>query len=422
MVTVGFFARKISVIAVAAALVMFLLSATAQRANAENGVVLANGSYACATGLPTGQDDKTAYKITDGVVSDGTRCVGAVVIPEGVTSIGFGAFAGSFTLNSIILPASVKSIGGLAFAQASYLTSINIPAGMESIGTKAFYGANKLTAITLPSGVTTIGDQAFYGAIAVTSINIPDSVTSIGGWAFSHMDSLTSITLPTSLTSIGEGWFYQNYNLASITIPAGVTSIQDQAFYGASKLGSITIPAGVTSIGTQAFNWAEKLRRVYFLGDAPTFIGDHAFDTVKGVAHAHITARATGFPSPGSTWNYLVFDDAGETPAALKATYVKGATLKGSAKVNKSITVSPGTWKGYLTVFYTYQWYSCTAASNKVLTTGKPAPKCKLIKGATKASFTVSKNLKGSFLGALITGTNSVGNSTVFTATVGKVS
>lgn len=261
-----------------------LLTATGQSANAESAAVLSNGSYACSTGLPAAQGDTTACKITDDVVSDGTRCVGAVVIPEGVTSI-------------------------------------------------------------------------------------------------------------------GEGWFYRNYNLASITIPAGVTSI-----------------------GTQAFNWAEKLRRVYFLGDAPTFIGDHVFDTVKGVAHAHITAEATGFPSPGSTWNYLVFDDAGDTPAALKATYVKGATLKGSAKVNKSITVSPGTWKGYLTVFYTYQWYSCTAASNKVLTTGKPAPKCKLIKGATKASLTVSKNLKGSFLGVLTTGTNSVGNSTVFTATVGKVS
>ena len=107
---------------------------------------------------------------------------------------------------------------------------------------------------------------------------------------------------------------------------------------------------------------------------------------------------------------------------AVKATYVSGVKLAGKTKVGQTITSSPGKWNGTAPISYKYQWYSCKAASTKVLTTGKVAPKCTVIKGATKAAFKITTKEKGTYLAVLLTGTNRTGKSTIFTATLGKVS
>ena len=52
------------------------------------------------------------------------RIQGAVTIPEGVTSIGAGAFSGCTDLTSITIPISVISIGDYAFANCTGLTDI----------------------------------------------------------------------------------------------------------------------------------------------------------------------------------------------------------------------------------------------------------------------------------------------------------
>ena len=55
-----------------------------------------------------------------------------IEIPQGVTSIGFGAFIGCKSLTSITIPNSVTSIGGVAFKDCKNLTSITIPRHLSS--------------------------------------------------------------------------------------------------------------------------------------------------------------------------------------------------------------------------------------------------------------------------------------------------
>ena len=87
------------------------------------------------------------------------------------------------------------------------LTSIVIPNSVTSIGYGAFEGCTGLTSVTIPNSVTSIGNQAFDGCSGLTSIIIGNSVTSIGISAFSRCSGLTSITIPNSVTSIGERAF-----------------------------------------------------------------------------------------------------------------------------------------------------------------------------------------------------------------------
>lgn len=254
--------------------------------------LLADGTYLCTTGLPSSSTPN--FTITSGEVSQGSSCTGAVVIPDGVTSIGSSAFTNS-GITSIALPSSLISIGGSAFWEATSLTSITIPASVTSIGSGAFY-KTRLTSVTLPSGLTSIEDSVFDLVTSLTSITIPETVTSIGRYAF----------------------------------------------YGASSLTSITIPSRVTNIGYQAFLGASSLTGVYFLGNAPATVGADPFRFTATGAKAYIKTGASGFGNLGSTWNGLLL-------AITTVTYnTNGGSLVSAQAYDGSIaTPTPPTRTGY---------------------------------------------------------------------------
>lgn len=91
--------------------------------------------------------------------------VKAVLVENGVTSIGDGAFGdGAYALSgvtSVTIPPSVKKIGDGAFTSCRELTSVTIPEGVESIGEDAFRACG-LTTVTLPGSVIDIDWYAFF--------------------------------------------------------------------------------------------------------------------------------------------------------------------------------------------------------------------------------------------------------------------
>ena len=88
-----------------------------------------------------------------------------VVIPEGVTEIGEGAFSCSH-MPSVRFPSTLKKIGKQAFCLTFGLTNystITFPNGLETIGDEAFDGCRFKKAIVLPASIKSIGKKAFYG-------------------------------------------------------------------------------------------------------------------------------------------------------------------------------------------------------------------------------------------------------------------
>ena len=129
-----------------------------------------------------------------------------------------------------------------------------IPDSVTTIGMGAFAGCTLLTEITIPDNVTAIAYQAFYNCTGLKSVNIPDSVETIGQYAFAYCLGLETVRLPSAITKISNYTFMYCESLTSITIPNGVTSIGNNAFSN-SGLSSVVIPASVTSIGKNAFEW-----------------------------------------------------------------------------------------------------------------------------------------------------------------------
>ena len=268
----------------------------------------ANGRYVCTTGeLRAPGDMSLAYIITDGVVTGGVNCVGAVVIPEGVTKMDERAFFGATALSSITIPSSVTRFSYGVFQGATALTSITFAQGSQLtyIASNSFKYTS-LTSITIPAGVTSVESNTFEGATALTSITFAQGsqLKSIGSQSFKDVTSLASINIPAGVTIIEGNAFHNATALTSITFAqdSQLRTFGNEVFRSATSLTSITIPANVTEIFYDTFNGATALKSIYFKGNAPVIrYSSNSFVTIGNGTTAYVRATAMGFGTE-STW------------------------------------------------------------------------------------------------------------------------
>ena len=203
--------------------------------------------------------------------------VAEIVVPEGVTEIGEGAFIdASNTLEKVVLPDSVVKIGKQAFAFCQKLTAIDLPAHLTEIAENAFQECG-LKSIVCPSGLKKIGRYTFQQCKELTSVELNEGIESIKD-AFPYCSALKEIKLPESLAN-GDFSFSSCTALEKVELPKGLTEIPNSAFSHCSSLKEIEIPAGVKKINSGAFGSA-ALESVE-LPSGLEEIGDRAFFKCK---------------------------------------------------------------------------------------------------------------------------------------------
>jgi hypothetical protein len=255
------------------------------------------------------------FEIFDNAILDYRGTERDVVIPEGITTIGYGAFDGRNDLLSVTFPSTLVSIDAFAFANCEGITSVDFPPSLVAIGNTAFFGTG-LSTVSIPATLTSVGAIAFGGekltAVHVDpnhpvyssvdgivfdkeksvlilypggktaeSYTIPSSVTRIESGVFAFNTHLTSLSLPTSLTDIGELAFFGCTGLTSIDLPASLTFIRESVFAGCEALVSVTIPASVSNIEHYAFEGCISLISLYVNATMPPNTGEDVFYDVN---------------------------------------------------------------------------------------------------------------------------------------------
>ncbi len=152
--------------------------------------------------------DNDTYSIK---AADKNNMPEAVVIPstyngKAVTAIEMLAFNDT-TISKLYIHEGITSIGYSAFAGCTNLVEVHLPASLTSIGEQAFNGCSSLAKVTIAdnSQLVSIGGYAFNGCSALTSIIIPESVTTIGEYAFRNCSNLT-INCEVLLAYKPSGW------------------------------------------------------------------------------------------------------------------------------------------------------------------------------------------------------------------------
>lgn len=116
---------------------------------------------------------------------------GHYAVPSGVVIICDEAFDSSYNLTSVDLPEGLISIGAGAFSGCS-LISIDLPESLVSIGASAFSNKN-WTSLVLPENLRSVGYGAFSWSDALVSVAILSDTLEIDGGTFSGCGSIKEV-------------------------------------------------------------------------------------------------------------------------------------------------------------------------------------------------------------------------------------
>lgn len=221
----------------------------------------------------------------------------AVVIEEGVTSIGKCAFYGSTAITSVTLPGSLTRLGDYCFYGCSGLGSITIPDSVTYIGsyalrksgiTEAVIGGSWSTCtreeLSSPESAALLLKKTLYKSVWIRTAEGEGSIIAEGEcgkhltWSLSdtgvltvsgngrmrdfssnaapwsaYADKIYGVVIEEGVTRIGRCAFYGCEYITSVTLPTTVGEISDFAFFGCRALRQITGTENVTEIGYYAF-------------------------------------------------------------------------------------------------------------------------------------------------------------------------
>ncbi len=201
------------------------------------------------------------------------------------------------------------------------IKKVVIEDGVTKIGDGAFISSDYLTSVEIPDSVKSIGNSAFASCSRLRQISIPDSVTEIGNFAFNCCLELSDVKLSEGLKTIGIGAF-QATGLVSVDIPYGVTDINDMAFENCSLLEEVFIPDSVINIGRNAFaatpheekflNNKLKFKDYATLGywSVPAYYFDSPIEKCRSLTiWLYLDDITSG--SPYGNWDFYIKDGSG---------------------------------------------------------------------------------------------------------------
>ena len=173
------------------------------------------------------------------------------------------------------------------------ITSAKIPEGVTKIGYSAFAKCKALVSVELPESLRELCWRAFENCKALESIIIPKGVTKIEHSVFEHCTSLKSVELGGSVLEIESGVFEECTSLEKVVLHEGVTELPNDTFNKCSSLKTVVFPQSLTKINHRVFRGCKALESVSFGDNVKEIDGEYAFDKCTSLRSIEIGANVT---------------------------------------------------------------------------------------------------------------------------------
>ena len=170
---------------------------------------------------------------------------GDLIIPETVqyhdiqftvTTIGANAFR-YCNITSVVIPNSITTIGWGAFYTIDYegyglIGELILPENLQSIGNQAFCWNTRITKVTIPNSVIVIGAGCFETCINLSHLTIGSGVEEIGNYAFDDCRSLDTIVVDKATPPTCQPLtFFRVPKDIPVYVPVGSKVLYEQAEY-----------------------------------------------------------------------------------------------------------------------------------------------------------------------------------------------
>jgi len=332
-----------------------------------------NTRYSTPEGYNVLIDNNTIPGLATGI--DGSTLVlggKGAIIPDGIVSIGDGAFNGIHGITSITIPASVEAIGSYAFEACSDLKEIHCLATDRyiSVSNFAFDGLYETTTLYIPAAGKKYytGSWADFANIVVVGEIVVDGLSYAviseeekTVQVIDYSGSNEVVNIPSSITYNGEIYkvtaiCYQAFkdytNISGITIPASVSSIGYDAFAGCTNLASIKVESGnpvfdsrenCNAIIETATNTLIQGCKNTIIPNSVTSIGDYAFYNCDGLTSITIPNSVTTIGESA----FLGCDGLTSVTIPNSVTSIENGAFKACTGLTSITIPNSVTWIGY---------------------------------------------------------------------------
>jgi hypothetical protein len=264
---------------------------------------IANGAF-CSASIGTLIID---HACTIGSYSFTYSGVKKLIIGNGVTSLGDGAFRYCTSLADVTFGDDLKVIGMECFDGDNGLKEINLNKVTE-LKSKAFMRCAYLTSVQMPN-MKKIGGEAFKDDTRLTFVDL-SNVTSLGQQAFCN-SGLRKVGLG-NISYLGSGVFYHANNLTTVVIGSNVNSLPTDLFYGCDKFHTLAFNEGLDSLANNALSGVrcDSIFTIVFPSSL-VYLGDQNFDNFNNLKDVWINSAAnlgsavsTGRPNTNFHYSY----------------------------------------------------------------------------------------------------------------------
>ncbi|MBQ9244032.1 MAG: leucine-rich repeat domain-containing protein [Proteobacteria bacterium] len=145
-------------------------------------------------------------------------------------------------------------LGSLLIRYTGKKKVVVVPDGVETIGPGAFEDVDSMCKVVLPESVTAIEARAFQSCISLKEIVFPKNLALIAEEAFAGCISLETLELPESVAHIENGAFSRCRSLREIALPAGLRHMPSRLFRGCAALQVVHYGGTPETAGSQFFD------------------------------------------------------------------------------------------------------------------------------------------------------------------------